>query len=82
MKSAASFTAGWALAIATPSQPCEFDHRQIVISIAATNHVFGGQSQMIEELLQSICLVNVTGHDLKEKRLGQIDVQQVLILLL
>ena len=36
------------------AQPCEFDHRQIVISIAATNHVFGGQSQMIEELLQSI----------------------------
>ena len=64
------------------AQPCKFDHRQIVIPIAAADHVFGGQPQMTEEFLQSICFVNVTGHDLKEKRLGQIDVQQVLILLL
>ena len=64
------------------AQPCKFDHGQIVKSVAAADHVFGSQSQMTEELLQSISLIDIPGHDLKKKWLGQINIQQILILLL
>ena len=45
------------------------DHRNVVVTVAAADHLLGGKSDTGEELKKRMCLVDTRGHDLKEERI-------------
>ena len=44
------------------------DHSEIIVTVAAADHLLGGKSDTGEELKKRMRLVDTRGHDLKEER--------------
>ena len=65
-KSAESFTVGWAFSHCN-AQSGIFDHGYIVIAVAAADHFICSHSQAVEQLLKGSGLVDILGHDFKER---------------